>query len=366
MIGSNLQRRCRWAASAHRRGYTLLELIIASSAGALVVAGLASSLVIASKALVPDAPATADANRGALALSQLTGDLRHALRFTERTATAVTFTVPDRNGDSSPETIRYSWAGTAGSPLLYQHNGGTAVTLAANVQDFKLSAITRLITEETIEDPANLVIFESFAEAKLATAGAALAVPVPAGVAAGNLLVAAVAVDGSAGNTLAMPAGWTLLARPNSGGQVQLAVWWRIASASEPSNYAAAWTGNRQAYGWMMRFSGNHQTTPINAFSSSSPGTTSAAPSCPTVTTTVPNALILRIGGFDDNDITVDSAGIAGYTTITVDRSNTGSATTSGGAAYANLSAVGSSGTASFALTAAEEYVTFTVALSPD
>lgn len=354
----------RRAPRANRRGYTLIELVIASSAGAVIVGGLASSMLISSKALAPDSAASADANRSALALSQLTGDLRHAIRFTERTDKAVTFTVPDRNGDTTAETLRYSWSGTAGAPLLYQYNGGTAVTLASNVQNFKLTAITRLIAEETIEDPANLVIFESFAEVKAGSGVAALAVPVPPGVAAGNLLIAAVSIDGNAGTTLTAPAGWNLLARLNSSNQVGMAVWWKLAGATEPSTYTVTWTGNRQAYGWMMRFSGNHQTTPVNVYSSSVGA--SAAPPCPAVTTTVPNALILRLGGFDDNDVTTDSAGMAGYTTITMDASNTGTTTASGGASYANLSAVGSSGSPTFALTASEEYVTFTVALAPD
>jgi hypothetical protein len=113
-----------------------------------------------------------------------------------------------------------------------------------------------------------------------------------------------------------------------------------------------------------MRFSGNHPTSPINAFSSSTGSSASAT--CPAVTTTVENAMILRLGGFDDDDITVDSAGIAGYTTITMDKSDASTTSASGGAAHATLGAIGSSGTANFALTASEEYVTFSVALAPD
>jgi len=349
---------------SRRSGYSLIELVIATGAGAVVVGGLASTMMIASKSLTPDSPASADANRGALALSQLTGDLRHAIQFTERADTAITFTVPDRNGDTAPETLRYSWSGTAGDPLMYVYNNVAPTKLALNVSSFKIAAVTRLIAEEMIEDPANLVIFESFAEVKAPSGVAAIAIPVPAGVAQGNLLIAAVTIDGNAGSTLSTPAGWNLLSRLSSGGNVGMGVWWRIAGPSEPANYSVNWTGNWQAYGWMMRFSGNNLTTPINAFSSAVGK--SPAPPCPDVNTTVPNALIVRIGGFDDDDITVDSAGIVGYTTITMDRSNFGSETTSGGAACASLSAAGSSGAATFALTGDEEYVTCTVAISPD
>jgi hypothetical protein len=49
----------------------------------------------------------------------------------------VTLTVPARNGDTSPETIVYSWAG-AGQPLMRQFNNSTAVSIADNVQNFSI------------------------------------------------------------------------------------------------------------------------------------------------------------------------------------------------------------------------------------
>jgi hypothetical protein len=347
-----------------RNAYTLVELLISMGAATLVMGGLCGTLFISSKALTPDAPAAADANQSALALSQLASDVRHAQSFSERTANAVTFTVPDRDGDLLAETIRYSWSGTPGHPLQYAYNNGTPASVIANVQDFKLSAITRLISDAAIEDPGNLVIYESFAEAKAAGLVNILALPAPSGVQPGNLLIAAMAIDGGGGATLVAPVGWNLLARLDGGGQVGMAVWWKVATATEPNNYTIIWVGLKKAYGWTMRFSGNHATSPINAFSSSTGSSASAT--CPAVTTTVENAMILRLGGFDDDDITVDSAGIAGYTTITMDKSDASTTSASGGAAHATLGAIGSSGTANFALTASEEYVTFSVALAPD
>jgi hypothetical protein len=348
-----------------RSGYTLIELLISAGAAAVLVAGMASTLYISSKALTPEAPAAADANRSALGLSQLVSDVRHAQQFTERTARAITFKVPDRNGDLVAETIRYSWSGTAGDPLLYSYNNGAARTLVADVKEFKLSALTRLISDSAIEDPGNLVIYESFAEAKTASGATAnnLTISAPAGVAAGNLLVAVMVIDAGNAPTLTCP-GWNLVARLDRGSDVGMGVWWKIAGASEPNSYNIAWTGLKKAYGWIMRFSGNHAASPINTFATATGA--GSSPLCPAVTTSVENALILRLGGFDDDDITVDNAGIAGYTTISVDRSLGADPSASGGAAYATLSAIGSSGTASMALTASEEYVTFTLALAPD
>ena len=50
----------------------------------------------------------------------------------------MTLTVPARNGDTSPETVVYSWAG-AGQSLMRQYNSNAAVSIADNVQNFAVS-----------------------------------------------------------------------------------------------------------------------------------------------------------------------------------------------------------------------------------
>jgi len=73
---------------AGRGGYTLIELVISSAVGAILVAGLSGSLFIASKSF--------DRSGGAIdklaaqeVLGQVMIDLQQAIRFTERTAGAV-------------------------------------------------------------------------------------------------------------------------------------------------------------------------------------------------------------------------------------------------------------------------------------
>ena len=62
------------------------------------------------------------------ALVELLADLEFALAFSEKTDHALTFTVPDRDGDFISETIRYAWSGTPGDPLTRQYNGGAVAT----------------------------------------------------------------------------------------------------------------------------------------------------------------------------------------------------------------------------------------------
>jgi len=127
------------------RGLTLIELVISMTLMTLLTAGIVSAVVLASRAIPSDDDASLTRNAEAAA-PDLAAELSCALWFTERTATAVTFAVPDRDGDTTPDTIRYAWAGT-GSPLTRAYNGGAAVTVLDSVEDFALDYRTRIRTE---------------------------------------------------------------------------------------------------------------------------------------------------------------------------------------------------------------------------
>ncbi len=113
-----------------------------------------------------------------------------------------------------------------------------------------------------------------------------------------------------------------------------------------------------------MRFSGHDPVNPINAndweFGAS------ATPNSYAITTDVDNCMILQVGGFDDDDITVDAPGLVGYTAVTMDLSGTGIGTCSGGAGYKIQANAGSSGTTNFVLTGSEEFRIVTFAIAPE
>jgi hypothetical protein len=92
-------------------------------------------------------------------------------------------------------------------------------------------------------------------------------------------------------------------------------------------------------------------------------------PTCPAITTTTDNTMILRIGAIDSANILVDTPAMLLHTNITFDRSNTNAAAVSGGAAYASQNTAGNVGAASFTLSPlallGEEFVTATLAIAP-
>jgi hypothetical protein len=139
----------------------------------------------------------------------------------------------------------------------------------------------------------------------------------------GDLLIAAIATDGDTSSSLAPPSGenWNEIDVDDYGGVVTLGAWWKFADASESASHEFTWSGGQQAYGWMMHFKGHNANNPINDYSTY--GQSSISPNSPTVTTTIDNCLILRLGAFDNDDIYVDIPGLPSHTPITMDKSIT-------------------------------------------
>lgn len=135
-----------------RAGYSLLELTISLAAAVVLMAGMASAVAVSTQTLTLTDTGASARVRSTDVQRDMLADLQRATGFTERTATAVTFTVPDRTGDGRPETLRYAWSGTPGAPLTLQMNGGTVQNIAENVREFSLLYRTQTLTAPVVPD----------------------------------------------------------------------------------------------------------------------------------------------------------------------------------------------------------------------
>jgi prepilin-type N-terminal cleavage/methylation domain-containing protein len=126
-----------------RRAFTLIEMITSLVILGVLLAACASVVKMATQATGVSGTRQATQLQTAEAVSRMTDDLNVATNFTSRTSTAVTFTVPDRLNAGSPQSVTYSWAGTAGSPLLRRFNGGAAATLLPSVSNLSFKYTTR-------------------------------------------------------------------------------------------------------------------------------------------------------------------------------------------------------------------------------
>jgi prepilin-type N-terminal cleavage/methylation domain-containing protein len=133
-------------------GFTLIELIVSLTAASFLMVGLSSTLFIAFRATdTSNTPAT-NTLEGLARLSDMAAELPYTQTVIEKTANAITVTVPDRNDpDTNPETIRYAWSGAAADPLTRQYNGGIVANVVENVHNFGVkyyqpAAVVKYIT----------------------------------------------------------------------------------------------------------------------------------------------------------------------------------------------------------------------------
>lgn len=131
-----------------RCGFTLIEMVVTVAILSVIMLGVGSAMIIATRALPEaDNPAAA-AIAGAAVVEQIATELQYAVSISDSNATAIEFTVADRNNDDVPETIRYQWSGASGDPLTRQYNAGAVVALLQNVEDFDLVYSRDKVREE--------------------------------------------------------------------------------------------------------------------------------------------------------------------------------------------------------------------------
>lgn len=131
---------------ARRRAATLVELVVSTAAAAILLGGLASAVVLATRALPESSAGVANVAAASLVAQQLAGDVSCAIAVLSRSSRVIEFQVPDRSGDGNPERIRYAWSGTVGDPLYREYNGNGAVPVLDNVGVFQLDYETASIT----------------------------------------------------------------------------------------------------------------------------------------------------------------------------------------------------------------------------
>jgi hypothetical protein len=129
-----------------------------------------------------------------------------------------------------------------------------------------------------------------------------LTINVPASVVSGDLLLANIDVNGGTPANVTPPTGWTQILRTDNDTDISMISYWKIASASEPTNYT--WTINSQtrAEGGITQYSGINPTNPIEIsagnFGFGKIATTSS------VTTSSANEEVVALYGFDAGDNT--------------------------------------------------------------
>ena len=358
MIATHIQTRRR------RSGYTLMELSVAIPAAIFLFAGLAGALylsVLAADEASSEHVEQVEANE---ALDRMNSDLNYATGFYQRTPTTVAFDVPDRSGNELDNRIEYSWSGVPGDPLVMIRDGGNPAPIVDSVESFEIEYKTRTVTGTGFAQgvtSSGLIVYEGFTEDNgNNNSVSSITLTNPAGTAAGDLLVAVVVLS-EKNETITPPACWTSVMHQTDKKELTMGVWWKIAAAGEPSGHIFAMSESDETYAWKMRFTGHHASDPINMVAVETGN--SKTPTSPPVTTTVDGALIVRLGGFNGNNVTVDSPGLSGHEPITADGSSN---QVSGAAGYLAQASAGATGLPKFSLTKKSRYINVTIAIAPE
>ncbi|MDB5353973.1 MAG: hypothetical protein JWN24_426 [Phycisphaerales bacterium] len=141
------------------RAFTLAEMSISLFVIGVIVVTVGSSVTLVLRAaqnnrdpllsgVASGASATAQACVARSAVDTLAADLKVATGIINTPgasgAFTLTLTVPDRTGDSQPETLVYAWGG-AGTALTRKQNASAAVSIADNVQSLNLVTTTKTV-----------------------------------------------------------------------------------------------------------------------------------------------------------------------------------------------------------------------------
>ena len=129
-----------------------------------------------------------------------------------------------------------------------------------------------------------------------------VAATTPSETAEDDLLVAWIVTDGgTSGTTITAPAGWNAItATLNRSDLVFCRGFWRKAVASEPSTHTFTVSQDERMVAGILRITGADVTTPIDIESNQTGK--SDTPTCPTVTPTTDDVLVLAFCGVDDGD----------------------------------------------------------------
>lgn len=148
-------------ARADRRGFSLVEMLVALAMMTILILSLGSVVALATKAIPPATPPASDTTATHDALRALAAELELASDITVATATKLEFKVADRNSDGSSETICYTWSGSAGDPLYRKYNSATAEVFltSVNALAFAYSTVNATVTGASVSTTSAETLF---------------------------------------------------------------------------------------------------------------------------------------------------------------------------------------------------------------
>ncbi|MBI2246468.1 MAG: hypothetical protein HYU65_00770, partial [Armatimonadetes bacterium] len=268
-----------------------------NTAGAVVIGGLTSNGPI-SGVLCASWPWRCDPAFGTIPLPQINVDagpssLKARAQSTFDAGKSLYF----RGGDTSPGGCKNAPGYNFGlgqtqrcwDKYVSDHGGiiGTTIQNAVFFIEFNANERTRY-TQPT------LAITFVGALGGRNTGTSTLSIDRPGGVTTNDVMIAAISVRGGSTTTITPPAGWTLVNTIDNGMTIRMAIYYKVAAASEPQSYTWTFSSSHGASGGIQAYRDVDTAAPIDDEAGVA-GTTGAGGTIatPSIITTIPNTQLV-------------------------------------------------------------------------
>ena len=197
------------------------------------------------------------------------------------------------------------------------------------------------------------------------TSGSTIDLPVPAIVATDDLMIAQIAYNATGGGIITPPAGWTLIDETGGNGVTQ-ALYYRVATASEPTTYSFTLSSGATdtASGAITLYDGVDTASPIDASGAQS-NASAAAVTAPSISTTAANATLVAFYAVRDDGNGTPPAGMTERTDVNSAQGGAAADETLALSADETLGSAGSTGARTATTDATAGSIGALVALTP-
>lgn len=168
-----------------------------------------------------------------------------------------------------------------------------------------------------------------------------ITIATPSPIAAGDILLAQITFSGGSGTRVTAPSGWTLLDRKDNGTAVSQAIYYKVATSSEPTSYTWTLSASGRFAGGITAFRGADTGSPIDGYGGQV-NASSTTVTAPTVTTRYANDMIVMLAGYNGSEKTF--SGPSGFTQTYIQNANAGPNGTTAYTARNLQAAIGSTG----------------------
>jgi hypothetical protein len=187
------------------------------------------------------------------------------------------------------------------------YSGPDSFTFTVSDGTTSASPATISITVRPSGDPGTVIEFRSSSTASNLRA-TTLEIGSPAGVVAGDVMIAVVDVRGTPAIT--PPAGWSLIRVDDVPTTMRQAVYVRVAGASEPATHTWTFSKIQSAVGAILAYSGVDGDQPVDAHGGAAHDVATSQVSAPSITTTGSDAMVLGFFGITQKRTFTPPAGM--------------------------------------------------------